>query len=148
MPVPLQKTPEFAQLILSDIARLRKMPELAKKIETFQPTPDPLEEKIKQLEIQKLEAEIAKLHSEANENNSEADLDQARVNTEGAKADNLDSLTDMQNLNFVEQEEGTQHDRDVNKVVSQAEAQGRTKVIEGVMKERQIERSNKSDSGV
>ena len=140
--------PEFAQIILADIARLRKMPELAKKIETFQPTPDPLQEKIKQLEIAKLEAEVAVLHSEAIENRAEAGLDQAKTITEGAKAENLSSETDLQNLNFVEQETGTAHERDVDKVTSQAEAQGRTKVVEGLMKERQLARSNTNKSSV
>jgi len=35
---------EFSQIILADIAKLRKMPALAKKIQEFKPTPDPLEQ--------------------------------------------------------------------------------------------------------
>ena len=33
--------PEMSQMILADIAKLRKMPDLAKRIEEYQPQPDP-----------------------------------------------------------------------------------------------------------
>jgi hypothetical protein len=37
---------DMSQMILADIARLRKMPDLAKKIETYQPQPDPMAQKM------------------------------------------------------------------------------------------------------
>ena len=58
---------EFTQIILSEIARLKKMPELANKIENYKPQPDPVQQQIQQLEIAKLQAEIAKLQAEAQE---------------------------------------------------------------------------------
>jgi hypothetical protein len=118
---------DFAQLILSNIARLRKMPALAKQIEEFQPTPDPLQQQIQMLEIEKLKAEITKLNSEAEENSAEAALDRA-------KAGNTQSDTDNKNLDFVEQESGTTHARDVDRITSQAESQARTKVIDNLTK--------------
>ena len=129
--------PEFTKIILSDIARLRKMPTLAKTIEEYQPQPDPLAEQIKQLEIQKLQAEIAKIKSEAMENTAEANLDMARIGTEQAKARQTQSQTDKQDLDFVEQETGTQHLRDVDKIQSQAEANTRMKIIDNLTKTKQ-----------
>jgi len=55
---------EFSFLIMEEIARLRKMPELAKRIQEFQPEPDPMAQKMQELEIGKLEAEIRKIDSE------------------------------------------------------------------------------------
>jgi len=119
--------PQFAQIILTDIARLRKMPALAKRIEEFQPQPDPLEQAMKELEIAEIQAKIAKLHSEANENNAEAELDKAKTRQTHSDADKTD-------LDFVEQETGTTHTRDVDRITSQAEAQARTKVIDNMTK--------------
>ena len=72
-------------MILSEIARLRKMPDLARKIETYEPQPTPvqqLEMQKMQAEIQKIGAEIEKLRSEAEENYAEADLDRAKARDE------------------------------------------------------------------
>ena len=50
--------PTMSQMILADIAKLRKMPDLAKKIEAYQPQPDPMAQKKMELEIQLLEAQL------------------------------------------------------------------------------------------
>ncbi|RLD76244.1 MAG: chromosome partitioning protein ParB, partial [Bacteroidetes bacterium] len=127
---------EFSQIILADIARLRKMPELAKRITDFQPQPDPLAERIKELEVEKLEKEIAKLDSEAKENMTDAMLNQAKVGTEQAKANDLQSTADKKDLDYVETESGTTQERDLQKVSQQAKANTKMKVVEGIMKER------------
>ena len=43
--------PGEVRMIRAEIARLRKMPELAKRIEEYQPEPDPMQVKIQELEI-------------------------------------------------------------------------------------------------
>ena len=115
--------PGEVRVIRAEIARLRKMPELAKRIEDYEPKPDPMAQEIQQLEVQKLKMEIAKLESEAMENRSGGELDMA-------KARNMDSDTDIKNLDFVEQEGGTKHERDVDKIKSQSRAQGEVKILE------------------
>ena len=92
--------PEFSQLILSDIAKLRKMPELAKKIAEYAPQPNPQAQEKAMLEIELLKAQIATEMSKANENNAEAELDKAKIG-------NLQSDTDLKDLDFLEQESGT-----------------------------------------
>jgi hypothetical protein len=42
--------PAMSQLVLADIARLRKMPDLAKQIEEYKPEPDPIAQKMQMLE--------------------------------------------------------------------------------------------------
>lgn len=120
--------PGMRKIILSDIARLRKMPELAKRIADYEPQPDPLQQRIQQLEIEKLQWEIEVLKSEVKENYAEAAVDQA-------KAAETQSKTDLNNLNFVEQESGVKQERDLERQGAQAEAQARTKIIEHNLKE-------------
>jgi hypothetical protein len=122
--------PEFSQIIMADIAKLRKMPDLARKIEEFQPQPDPMAQKIQMLEVAKLEAEIAKIQSETVENQANAQLDMAKVGTEQVKQGNLQSDTDLKDLNFVEQESGTTQERDKELVNTQAESMTRKSIIE------------------
>lgn len=111
---------DFSQMILADIARLRKMPTLAKKIETYQPQPDPMAQQMQQLQMQLLQAQIANEQAKAMENQGNAMLDQAKAITEQAKAKMLDSTADKVNLDFVEQESGIAHKRHVDSIQSQA----------------------------
>lgn len=103
----------MTQVILAEVARLRKMPDLAKQIEAYQPQPDPLDQQLKQLEIAKVQAEIAEIQSRAFENQAGGQLDQA-------KAENLSSDTDQKNLDFVEQESGVKQERELQKQGEQA----------------------------
>ena len=64
---------DFTQMILSEIATLRKMPALAKKIERYQPEPDPIEEAKRKLEVAKIENEISKIQSETAKNYAQAE---------------------------------------------------------------------------
>ena len=125
---------EFSQIILADIARLRKMPVLEKAIKEFQPQPDPMAQKKAELEIVLLEAQIANERSKAIENNAAARLDLAREATEGAKAENLNSDTDLKNLEFVEQETGTNQERDLQLSREQANANSQLKVLDSLLK--------------
>ncbi len=104
---------EMSQLVLEDIARLRKMPELAKKIQEFVPQPDPMQVRVQELEIKKLEAEIRKIDSETMENAAEAQLDVAKARESGSDADQKD-------LDFLEQESGVKHEREMQQDSAQA----------------------------
>ena len=107
--------PSEVRMIRAEIARLRKMPDLAKRIEEYQPQPDPLAQEIQMLEIQKLKAEITKLDSEAMENEAEAELDLAKARDTDAGRDNKD-------LEFIERESGVTQERELEKQGAQARA--------------------------
>lgn len=126
--------PSMSQLLLADIARLRKMPDLAKKIESYQPQPDPLAQQKAQLEIKLLEAQIAREQAMAQQNNTSAMLDQARAATEQARTRNLNSDSDLKDLDYVEQESGVKQERDLQKQGQQAEANTKMKIVEQSMK--------------
>ena len=110
-------------MILSEIARLRKMPAIAKRIEEYEPQPDPMQQKKMELELALLEAQIAKERaleakhqSEAAANGyrgfkdgSQANLNEAKANTEMAKSRNLHSDSDQKDLNYLDQHSGTAH---------------------------------------
>lgn len=112
----------FIKLMLAEIFRLRKMPDLSKKIENFQPEPDPMQEQIQQLEIQKLQAEIAFIQAQAHEKQAEGQLDQAKVGTEQAKAEKLKAETDAAALDFVETERGVKQERNLQLAKAQGES--------------------------
>ena len=122
--------PSLSQMILGDIARLRKMPDLAKKIEDYKPQPDPLVQRKAELEIELLEAQIANERAHANERMADAQLTTTKAGTETVKQGQIKSDTDLKNLDFVEQESGVKQERDLQKQGAQARAQGQMKVID------------------
>lgn len=90
--------------ILSEIARLKRMPVLAHDIANYQPQPNPLQEieiELKKKELEKLDSEIA--------------LNQARAKAASSEAD-------LKDLDFVETETGTKHVRELEK--QQAQSRG------------------------
>ena len=115
--------PSMSRMILADIARLRKMPDLAKKIEEFQPQPDPLVEKQRQLELALLEAKLNTERAQEKYYLANAGLDNAKVGTELAKQSQLQSETDLKNLDFVEQESGVRQERELQRIGEQARSQ-------------------------
>ena len=121
--------PGVTKILLTEIARLRRMPDLAHQIEHYQPQPDPLAQRIKELEVQKLEAEVAKLQSEAQERQTAAGLN-------NAKAREASSNADAKDLDFVETETGTKHTRDLQKIERQAEANQDLKVTDAILNQR------------
>jgi hypothetical protein len=103
--------PGLTMIILRDIARLRKMPELAHKIESYKPEPDPMQEQIQSLNIAKLQAEVEEIQSRTQENLANAEWDRARAGSESAKARQSNSQADKTDLDFVEQESGVTQER-------------------------------------
>lgn len=102
---------EMSSMILAEIAKLRKMPDLAKRIQDYQPQPDPFVEQERALQLQLLRAQIANEEAKAQENTVDVDLKQAKTQTERAKARNLHSKSDNDDLTFVERESGVDHAR-------------------------------------
>ncbi|WP_244832402.1 hypothetical protein [Caballeronia sp. TF1N1] len=112
----------FTAMILSEIARLKRMPELAKKILAFKPQPDPMQQQLLQMQIEKEKSEIDK-------NNAQAELYRAQAKAASA-------MGDKTNLDFVEQETGTKHAREMEKQAAQAEANQNLKVTDALLKPR------------
>lgn len=88
----------ITMMVLAEIADLKRMPALAHKLRNYKPEPDPLAEEMKKLQVEELRMKVAKLKSEAELN--------------AAKADESEAKVDQANLDYVEQETGTKHERD------------------------------------
>jgi len=100
---------EMTQMVLSEIARLNRMPKLEKSIKEYKPQPNPQEEELKKLQAQKLQMDIAKTKADIQKiftesiENKEGDLakKQAQAELLKAQASLLESKKDMEDLNFV-----------------------------------------------
>ncbi|MGQ0565586.1 MAG: portal protein [Gemmobacter sp.] len=117
--------PTLSRMILAEIADLKRQRLLAEKIRQFQPQPDPLAEKLKELEIAKLEAEIQKIRSEVEKN--------------AALARKAAAEADLKDLEFVEEETGTKHARDMDRLSGQARANQDLEVTKALLASRKPE---------
>ncbi len=97
-------------LLMGQIAKLHKMPDLGKQLEEFQPQPDPYAEEFKKWELRKLQAEVRERESRANENVVDIRAKNARASVDEAKAANLQSDTDLKDLDFTRKADGTDFD--------------------------------------
>ncbi len=109
-------------MILADIARLRRMPDLAYKLENYQPQPDPVQQQLQQLELLKLQAEIKVLESQAVENTTKGMVHEAKVGVERARADSLQGDADLKSQTFVDNQTGITHQRELDKKVMDTDA--------------------------
>lgn len=100
--------PGIATEILAQIADLKRMPDLAHRLRTWQPKPDPVQQQLQQLQVQKAQMEVQVLQSQVY-------LNQAQAQSALAQAG-------LKNLEKVERETGTEHQRELDK--QQAQARG------------------------
>jgi hypothetical protein len=112
--------PEEVRMIRAEIARLRKMPDLAKRIEEYQPQRDPLADKEAELRIQLLEAQVQTERAKTQSHGATAALDQAKALTEQARARHYNSGSDLKDLEFVETDTGTAQERKLQQAGAQA----------------------------
>jgi hypothetical protein len=103
---------EMSQMVLADIAKLRKMPDLAKRIEDYQPQPDPMAQQKAQLEVALLQAQVQNETAKGQENAVDVELKTAKTETERAKARGMHSDSDNKDLEFIDKESGTRDMRE------------------------------------
>jgi hypothetical protein len=108
--------PAIRRFIMADIMELMRMPDQAKHLREYQPKPDPMEEKLKELELErlmleneKIKAEISDKNARAAENTIDAELKKNKAMVEAAKARKLNSDADMTDLKFIKEDEGFGH---------------------------------------
>lgn len=114
--------PGLGKMLLAHIATLRKMPDLAHRIETFVPQQDPVAAKKQELELAELETKVAEQRAKTQKILAEAGLAQAQTQVAIATADNLKSQTDKANLDYVEQESGVTQERHLQVAGAQAKS--------------------------
>lgn len=98
---------EVSMMIMGEIADLKRMPELAHKLRAYKPPPpSPEQQQLMQLQLQEAQLKVQKIQAEIQ-------LLSAKANEHGSKKDLLD-------LDYVEQETGTKHARDMAKMEAQS----------------------------
>jgi hypothetical protein len=98
---------ELMLTVLSEIADLKRMPALAEKLRKYKPEISPEQQELAKLEVEEKRALVAKIMSEVAMNE--------------AKAEESRSKKDALDLNYVEQDTGTSHARDMERMKAQAE---------------------------
>lgn len=122
---------EMTLSALGEIAELRKMPDWAHKLRTFKPEPDPMQERMAEVEIIKKEAEAKTEMAKAMELQARAQLSMAKANEAMANANAAGRKADKSTLDFVEQETGTTHARHLDIIDAQAAGNIALKQVEG-----------------
>ena len=105
--------PGLSQMILGEIADLKRMPHLAERIRSYQPQPDPLEQKRKELELRKIEVDVM--------------LDEARARLAMAQAEHTRLDTELEAT-------GVRHDRNVEQQGAQARGNRDLEVTKSLLK--------------
>lgn len=108
--------PNLRKMIIADICDLYKKPELAKSIREYVPQPDPLAQRLQELQIQMLEAQIENERAKGGRAEIDSKLKEAKTKTELAKAANIESNTDSTDLDYLQKFYG------VNEKAKQANA--------------------------
>ena len=94
---------------------MKQMPELAYKIKEYQPQPDPIEEKRRELELGKLQVEIEERKSRAIENESDKALKDAKTQSELAKTRATHAKADLDDQKFVRTQDGSEYAEEMAK---------------------------------
>lgn len=129
----------MSKIIMAEISRLRRMPDLAKQIREYEPQPDPLAQRKAELEIELLQAQVALTMAQAQERQGKSELDSAAAREKQGKADQND-------LDYVEQETGTKHARDIDKIEAQNEGLNRHEITKAILSQRPAGAQNPESS--
>lgn len=116
--------PTITMMILAEIAELKRMPELAQKLRSWTPKLTPEQEQMQQLQLEEAKLKVEELRSKIALNN--------------AKAAEAAAGTDQKNLDYVEQDTGTKHARDMQKIGAQARANSDMKITDALLKPRKL----------
>ena len=114
--------PAVRRHIMSEILELMNMPTQAKALREYEPEPDPMEQKVAELQVAELEAKIHKLQQETQKTAAEAEFYKYRMQEvmhnlgyidakaahANATAEKRKSETDMIDLEFLRKDQGTE----------------------------------------
>lgn len=120
---------DITKLMLSEIFRLRRMPDLAETIKTFTPQPSEQEQQMQQLQMQLLQAQVELTKAQAAEAAAKGQVNQAKVGVEQARAESLQGDADLKTQDFVRTQTGDKHLEELDK---------RSMDIEGQLKQQEF----------
>lgn len=125
---------DMTRMIMAEIAKLSKLPALEKQILEFKQEPDPVQQKMQELQLAKLEAEIQRLkadamHKVASSQENEADREEklAQAQLKRAQARKAESEADMVDLDFIRKDEMIDEQTNVEKELMKFEMEMKRK---------------------
>lgn len=114
--------PTIRREIMAQIMELMKMPDQAKKVRDYQPQPDPMQQQLATLEMEKLrlenekiQAEIAAIYSGAQEDDADRFEKIAQAQYKLAQTRKLESEADVIDQKFLHEDTGVSHSREMEK---------------------------------
>ena len=116
---------DFTKMILVEIAKLKKMPRLAKMLEGYEPQPNPMDVEMQQAQIDLIKAQAGKEASAAPKNRADEVLKYAKAEQAGSSARKTNSDADLVDLSYLEQSTGLSQDR----ALEQIQVKERAKVL-------------------
>lgn len=103
---------DMTKMIMAEIAKLSKLPSLEKMMLEFKQEPDPVQQKMKELQLAKLEAEIQRIKADtthkiasSQENAADTEEKMAQAQLKRAQARKAESEADMVDLNYLKADE-------------------------------------------
>lgn len=114
--------PKMVYTLMADIADLRKMPETAERLRNYEPQPDPIAQATAQAELESIQLENMLKQAELGKIQADTQLSHQKAGVEAVKQGNIQADTDLKNLEYVEEELGVKHERDLQKDSAQARA--------------------------
>lgn len=108
--------PTIRRTLMAEIARLQKMPHLAKKLEEYQPQPDPMAMKVQELQIALLEAQVVNERAKGMENQVDVRKKSAEALLKEQQAKLTASESDLKDLQFLQEEAGINHAKELEKM--------------------------------
>ncbi len=108
--------PDQTKVIMSDLLEQNDMPSLAKALmEMPPPEPDPMQQEIARLQVELLTAQVQNEYAKARENEIDYELKSAKTKNELAKARLSGSDADLKDMQFLMEDEGINHQREMEK---------------------------------
>lgn len=103
---------DMTKMLMAEIAKLSKLPTLEKQILEFKQEPDPVQQKMQELQLAKLEAEIQRLKADAmnkmassQENDADREEKMAQAMLKRAQARKAESEADMLDMTYIKTDE-------------------------------------------
>lgn len=117
--------PKINMSILAEIAKLKRMPELANTLSNWEPTPDPIAQQLRELEVQEQVLKNAK---------AEAEIQLLNAQVMAKEVDFTKGQVEME-----DKVSGVTHKRDMERIQSQAEANQRHEITKALAKSRKLD---------
>jgi len=117
---------EVTKMLLIDIARLRKLPSLVKQLQEWEPQPDPMQQQMQELEMRLKAAEVMEVEAKAKGHMAKAEKDLSDARRIGSDAD-------LKDLDFVEQETGTKHARELENMSQQSKGNIKHAIVKNAL---------------